>query len=83
MYKELKKYKTGNKVDGVARVGRLNSDVHEIPWEYDEYVFGYGDLIEDFIKHQQKPFWRRKYYHKHLTKIYKDALNQIKVRHGL
>jgi len=42
-----------------------------------------GDLMEDFIKHQSKPFWKRNYYHIYLSKIYKDMLNKIELRHGI
>ena len=79
MYKELEKYRTGNKIDGIG----VLPDKQEIPMKYDEYIIKLGDIMEDFIKHQTKPKWRRKYYHNHLTKIYKDILNKIELRHGL
>jgi len=79
MYKELKKFATGEKLDGIG----VLPDKQEIKITYDEYKANLGDLIDDFIKHKTKPFWGRKYYHSHLTKIYKDMLNQITVTHGL
>lgn len=79
MYKELEKFKTGKKVEGIG----VLPDGQEIKIYHDEYVANLGDLMEDFIKHQTKPFWLKKYYHDHLTKIYKDMLNKIEIRHGL
>jgi len=79
MYKELEKFATGKKVEGIG----VLPDKQEIKIYYDEYVANLGDLMEDFIKHQSKSKWRRNYYHDHLTKIYKDMLNNIEIRHGL
>lgn len=79
MYKELEKFATGKKIEGVGTLPYKQ----EINIYYDEYVVNLGDLMEDFIKHKTKPFWKRKYYHNHLTKIYKDMLNKIKISHGL
>ena len=79
MYKELNKFATGEKLDGIG----VLPDKQEIKITYDEYQAYLGDLIDDFIKHKTKPFWKRKYYHSHLTKIYKDMLNKITVTHGL
>jgi len=67
MYKELEKYKTG---------GQINK-------HYDEYKADLGDLLNDFIKHKSKPFWKRNYYHNHLTDIYIDMLNKFTIIHGL
>jgi len=79
MYKELKKFATGKKLDGIG----VLPDKQEIKITYDEYKANLGDLIDDFIKHKTKPFWRRKRYHSHLTKIYKDMLNKINITHLL
>lgn len=79
MYKELEKFAAGKKIEGIGVL--LNKQ--KIKIYYNEYVANLGDLMEDFIKHQSKPFWKRKYYHNHLTKIYKDMLNKIEIRHGL
>jgi hypothetical protein len=79
MYKELEKLATGKKVEGIG----VLPDKQEIKIYHDEYVANLGDLMEDFIKHQTKPFWKKKYYHNHLTKIYKDMLNKIEIKHGL
>ena len=67
MYKELEKYKTGEKINK----------------HYDEYKADLGDLLNDFIKHKSKPFWKRNYYHDHLTNIYIDMLNKFTIIHGL
>ena len=79
MYKELKKFATGNKLNGIG----ILPNKQKIKIIHDEYKANLGDLIEDFIKHKNKPFWKRKYYHNHLTKIYKDILNKITITHGL
>lgn len=79
MYKELEKFATGKKVKGIS----VLPDGQEVKIYYDEYVANLGDLMEDFIKHQAKPFWKKKYYHNHLTKLYKDMLNKIEIMHGL
>jgi len=76
MYKELKKFATGKKIEGVG----VLPDKQEVKIYYDEYVANLGDLMEDFIKHQSKPFWNRNYYHDNLTKIYKDILNKIEIK---
>jgi len=79
MYKELEKFATGKKIEGIG----VLPNKQEIKIQYNEYVANLGDLIDDFIKHQTKSKWKRKYYHDHLTKIYKDMLNKITVKHGL
>lgn len=79
MYKELKKFATGKKLDGIG----VLPDKKEIKITYDEYQANLGNLVDDFIKHKTKPFWKRKYYHNHLTEIYKDMLNKITLTHGL
>ena len=81
MYKEIEKYKTGGIVKGSGVI--VNMDNRKIEIDLDEYDFPLGDLIMDFHKHMSKPRWRRKYYHKNLTKIYKDALNYITLTHGV
>jgi chemotaxis methyl-accepting protein methylase len=79
MYKELKKFATSKKIDSVGVLP--NGTNFKIT--LDEYQAELGDLIEDFIKHKTKPFYKRKHYDSHLTKIYKDMLNQITIKHGL
>lgn len=74
MYKELEKYKTGKKIPTVYDVGNSGQTV---TMDRDEYIFNLGDLVNDFINHKNKPFWKRKYYHSHLTEIYTDMLNKI------
>jgi hypothetical protein len=78
MYKELEKYKIDEKV----RTTGVYSDGRETIIYLDGYEAGLGDLVEDFIEHKTKPFWKRKYYHNHLTKIYKAWLNEIKFKKG-
>ncbi len=78
MYKELKKFATGKKVKCIG----VLPDKQEIEIYNDEYVAPLGDLMEDFIKHQTKSRWNRECYHNHLTKLYKDMFNTIKVTDG-
>lgn len=78
MYKELQKYATGKKVEGIG----VLPDKQKIKIYHDEYVASLGDLINDFIEHKRKPFWKRKYYHEHLTKLYVKMLNQFIIEHG-
>lgn len=77
MYKELEKYKTGGQINKY-RIDYGTSQI--IP--LDEYKADLGDLLNDFIEHKTKPFWRRKYYHKHLTEMYLDMLNQLTISYG-
>ena len=80
MYKELDKYKTGNKVDTIG----VLPNKQEVTIPLNEYNAPLGELLEDFIIHTKKSKWQRKYYHNHLSKIYKDMLNKIGVvHHGL
>lgn len=83
MYKELEKYKTGNKLSGKANLIKMDGTHQTIDHEYDEYIFEFGELMDDFIKHQRKPFWRKKYYDAHLSKLYKRVLNEITIKTGL
>lgn len=79
MYAELEKYKTGERIDGTGVLP--NKDTITIC--LDEYKAPLGELMADFIAHENKPWYRRKNYHKHLSKIYKDMLNNITLTHGL
>ena len=78
MYKELEKYKTGGQINIAVR------GVHGSPFVIptDAYKAQLGDLLNDFIEHKTKPFWKRKYYHNHLTEMYLDMLNQIEITYG-
>ena len=78
MYKELEKYKTRSKLN-TFNIYYNTSDI--IP--LDEYKVDLGDLLNDFIKHKSKPFWKRKHYHNNLTEIYIDMLNKLTIIHGL
>ena len=54
MYKELEKYKTGKKVPTIYKFPNNSSYVmHD-----EEYVAELGDLMNDFIEHKTKPFWK-------------------------
>ena len=73
MYKELEKYRT-NRTKNI--IGVL-PDKKKANVSTNVFSAKLGDLMEDFIKHQTKPRWRRKYYHDDLTRIYIDTLNLI------
>ena len=78
MYKELEKYKTGEKIDADG----ILANKQKVIIKLDVYKANLGDLMQDFIKHQTKPWWRRKYYHNHLTKLYLCMLNHIEIVEG-
>ena len=75
MYKELDKYATGNKIDSIG----VLPNKQEVTIQLDEYQAGFGDLINDFIEHKNKPFWKKRYYHDLLTELYIKWLNRIGV----
>lgn len=76
MYKEIEKYRTGKKIPTTCFI---ENNVTTI--DLDEYTADLGDLLNDFIEHKTKPFWKRKYYHKHLTELYLQMLNKISITH--
>ena len=78
MYKELDKYKTYTK----ATFSGSLPDEKKIEIKLDQYNFKLGELMADFIAHNNKPFWRRKSYHNRLNKVYIDVLNSIEIAHG-
>ena len=78
MYKELEKYNTGIRVPRTYKV-ECNGYSGEITSQELRYSANLGNLIEDFINHKNKPWYKRKYYHEHLTKIYKDWLNEVSI----
>ena len=81
MYKELNKYKTKNERPCNFAEIHLNPNNTIFTYQESEYVAGFGDLINDFIEHKNKPFWRRKYNHNHMTKLYIQMLNEITITH--
>lgn len=44
---------------------------------FPEYVIPIDSLINDFIEHKNKFWWKRKYYHNELTKLYIEILNRL------
>ncbi len=78
MYKELEKYRTGGKLPCMNDIGNGES----ITIMLDEYEANLGNLLNDFIEHKQKPFWKRKNYHDHLTELYLKMLNEVTIKHG-
>ena len=79
MYKELEKYKTGKKVKTIG----VLPNKQEVDINLEEYSFAVGDLVEDLIQHNKIYFWKKKYYHNHLRRIYVDTLNEIKINRGI
>jgi len=78
MYKDLEKYRTGKKVPTVCNVVNNGGS---LTVNLDEYTADLGDLLNDFIEHKQKPFWKRKNYHDHLTELYMKMLNKVTIKH--
>ncbi len=78
MYKELDKYKTGKKEKRTF----VFPDKQTSEFYVDIYNFPLGELIHDFIEHEKKPRWKRRYYHTHLTEMYKEILNNTIFRMG-
>lgn len=76
MYKELEKFKTGEKIPVNLSSPEVTS-TQEIM--LDEYKIGVGDLINNLIEHKKKSYWMRKNYHDHLTELYIEALNKITI----
>lgn len=78
MYIELEKFKTGRKIKN----GFVSVDTNQtLNVNSDEYIAPLGDLLNDFIKHENKWWWQKKYYHNHVSQIYIDILNKISVVH--
>jgi hypothetical protein len=74
MYKEIQKFKTGKKIPVTYDIIGMNQTV---TINEEEYRADLGVLINDFIEHKTKPFWKRKYYDNHLTELYMKFFNQI------
>lgn len=79
MYKELEKYRTGGQLQSKNEIVGTGQNIIIM---LDEYEAGLGNLLNDFIEHKQKPFWKRKNYHYHLTELYLNMLNKITIKHG-
>lgn len=79
MYKEIEKYKTGKVIENKLSI---LDNYGTITIKENEYKAPFGDIINDLIEHKQKPFWRRKYYHNHLTELYLKFLNQVSFVHN-
>jgi hypothetical protein len=74
MYKEIEKFKTGKKIPVEYDIIGKNLT---ITINDEEYIADLGVLMNDFIEHKIKPFWKRKYYHNHLTELYMKFFNKI------
>lgn len=82
MYKELDKYKTGNKMQQKVYYTNTGGKDIYLDTEVDEYEFNLGDILNEFIEHKNKSFLKKTYYHKDLTRIYKKILNKISIKIG-
>ena len=72
MFIELDKYKTG---DSIENQKQPNGEIK--PIKVVNYNFNWGSLLNDFIDHKNKPFWKRKKYHKDLTATYIGIINYL------
>ena len=75
-YKELWKYLTGKTIEIPTRRFNGIKVIEEIGL-FPEYKIPIGSLINDFIEHKSKSWWKRKWYHDRLTEIYVDILNRL------
>lgn len=72
-YDELRKYLTGKMIE----VPTITNGRREGIGLFPEYLIPIGSLINDFIEHNNKFWWQRKWYHKRLTEIYIQILNNL------
>ena len=77
MFKELQRFKTASAVD--VPVTLCGSD-QKIIMKMDVYTAGLGDLVELYVKHSKKPWWKRDIHHKHLSEYLKRWLNNIELQ---
>lgn len=77
MYKEFDKYKVGKKV--VVGVIVNTEPKQEINVLRDSYKMTLGEVINDFIDHKNKPWYKRdQLTHNMITKKYIQILEDIK-----
>jgi hypothetical protein len=76
-YKELWKYLTGRRIEISTICNRIDGGRIEGIGLFPEYKIPIGSLINDFIEHKSKSWWKRKWYHKYLTETYVQILNQL------
>lgn len=72
-YEELWKYLTGNSIEVPTSTNNSREGIGLFP----EYRIPIGSLINDFIEHKNKSWWKRKWYHDRLTEIYVQILNRL------
>jgi hypothetical protein len=83
MYKELEKYKTGKLLPGKIEI---NGQIVDISLE--EYKAGVGDLVNELIKLNNIPFYKKWFSYsnfetEYIKKIFTKMLNKIEVSNGL
>lgn len=72
-YEELWKYLSGKMIE----VPTITNNSREGIGLFPEYIIPIGSLINDFIEHKNKCWWKRKWYHDRLTEIYVQILNRL------
>lgn len=72
-YNELRKYLSGKMIEVPTLTNNSRKGIGLFP----EYKIPIGSLINDFIEHKSKYWWKRKWYHDRLTEIYVDILNRL------
>jgi len=75
-YDELRKYLTGRQIEVPTSCQSYSPPLEGIGL-FPEYKIPIGSLINDFIEHKSKSWWKRKWYHDRLTEIYVDILNRL------
>lgn len=76
-YKELWKYLTGRMIEIPTTTNTIGGGKREGIGLFPEYKIPVGSIINDFIEHKNKSWWKRKWYHDRLTEIYVQILNHL------
>lgn len=76
-YDELRKYLSGKVIEIPTYSNTIGGGKREGVGLFPEYLIPVGSLINDFIEHKNKSWWKRKWYHDRLTEIYVQILNQL------
>lgn len=76
-YNELKKYLTGKMIEVPTITNTIGLEKRDGIGLFPEYLIPIGALINDFIEHKNKSWWKRKWYHDRLTGIYIEILNVL------
>jgi adenosylcobinamide amidohydrolase len=77
IFKELQKFKTASAVDVPVT---LSGSDQKIIMKMDEYTAGMGDIVELYVRHVNKPWWKRDMHHDHLSDYLKRWLNKLDLK---